>query len=359
MKISFIVQDLCGQGAQASTAAMVRGFISKGYDVDVLISPVQQDRLREGCYSFPLPESVHVIQLPSRHARNNILFLRKYLKTTDANVVVSTSGPYHKCHAFAKIGIHRPILHVMMDHGNWYGKESRLWGWLVYTRFDRHLFVNDAARRVFLSRYPYYPEERTHVVYNPAVDELFWDKVSKEPTHSWLKEKKCFTFITAGAFYPYKHQMVLLQAMNEIKDRVDARLILFGRGPLESTYRDYIHNHGLERCVSIGGFTSNLPAEMRAADAYLMSSDTESFGIVIVEALASGLPVISTDALYGPREILADGKYGTIVPVGDYKAMAEEMVKLINGPRVEIPDVAWNRFTESAAVEYFEKGIQV
>lgn len=356
MKIAFVVQDLCGQGAQASTAAMVRGFVAKGYQVDVLISPVQQDKIKAGGYSFPLPESAKEIFLPSRHARCNILFLRKYLKTTDAKVVVSTSGPYHLCHFLAKIGVRRPILHVAMDHGNWYGNESRIRRW-YYTRFDRHLFVNDASRRVFLRLFPAYAEKKTYVVYNPVVGNLFLEKKGMSPTHPWLVDKEGFVFVSAGAFCESKQHMVLIRALEEIKDKTSARLILFGQGPLEVAYRAYIAEHGLDSRISIAGYSSQLPAEMKAADAYLMASDRESFGIVIVEALACGLSVISTDALYGPREILADGKYGAIVPVGDYKAMSREMEKLVVGPRNKVPDEAWNRFTEEAVVGYFEKGI--
>lgn len=360
MKITFIVQDLCGQGAQASTAATIREFVKRGWAVDLLLSPVHDRKTASGMYAFPVPENVCIVKMPSSHARGNVFFLRSYLKQTDADVVVSTSGPYHKCHALAKFGIrNRHSIHVMMDHGNWFGKEKRWWGNFVNYRFDRHFFVNSVSRDNFLRQYPQFPKENAHVVYNPCVDALFFSKLKSEPTHPWLKDKRAPTFISAGAFWEYKQQIVMLQAMNELRGKTDARLVLFGEGPLEPMFREYIKDHSLGDMVSIGGYSDNLPAEMAAADGYLMSSKTESFGIVIVEALAAGLHVISTDALYGPREILADGKYGDIVPVGDYREMADKILDYVRSPRKGNPPESWGRFTESSVVGYFMEGLGI
>ena len=358
-KITFVIQDLCGQGVQASTAAMIRGFAAKGYDVDLLISPVHQDRIASGMYAFPVPDVVHTIVMPSRHAKGNILFLRRYLKTTDSQAVFSTSIPYYICHAIAKIGIRRKVLHIAVDHDNWYSTNHRLKRQLIYGGFDRHFFVNETSRQTFLKTVPSYPAENTQVVWNPAVDDLFHSKAACPPSHPWLCEKRGFVFVSAGVFCDYKNQMLQLQAMNLLKGKADVRLILFGTGPLEASFKDYVAANGLEDMVSMPGYARNLPAEMRAADGYLMSSSTESFGIVIAEALAAGLPVISTDALYGPRDIISRPEYGTLVPVKDPKAMADAMLKLVKGPRRKVPDEAWQRFTVSSVVGYFEKGMRL
>jgi len=360
MKIAFIIQDLCGQGAQASTAAMAREFAQRGFEVDVLLSRVHDQKVAVGLYAFPLSESVNVIRMPSLHAKGNILFLRSYLRHSSVDVVISTSGPYYRCHAIAKAGLRKgKTIHVLMDHDNWFGRERRWWERFLWCGFDRHFFVNTVSRDNFLRQYPQYPMENAHVVYNPCVDRLFVDKLRKTPSHPWLREKSAPTFITAGAFCPSKHQSVMLKAMNELRGKSDARLILFGKGPLEVEFREYIKSHSLQDTVSIGGYSNNLPAEMGAADGYLMSSDTESFGIVIVEALAAGLRVISTDAPYGPREILADGKYGDIVPVGDYKAMAAKILEVAQCRKVANPPESWNRFTESTVFGYFMKGLRI
>jgi glycosyltransferase involved in cell wall biosynthesis len=96
-------------------------------------------------------------------------------------------------------------------------------------------------------------------------------------------------------------------------------LIIFGEGGLRSEYERLIEELGIGDSVSLPGFTNNLPAELKGGACFVVSSLIESFSVVLVEALASGVPVVSTDCPYGPGEILKRGKYGTLVTFVDGK----------------------------------------
>ena len=359
-KIAFIVQDLCGQGAQYATAAVARALVQAGHQVEFLISPVHRDKVEKGdSMAFSLDERIKLIEMPSRHARYNILFIRRYLKTTDADAVLSTSGPYHKAHRLALVGLKTKCLNVQMDHGiiGWDRVNrrdlpaprflSRRWlrGRWHLSRFDRVFTVNRYAKEGILRMCSSYPREHIQVVYNPCIDELFFQKRNAEPSHPWLRCKDVPTFICAGAYYPYKDHMTLLRAMKRVADSgVKARAIIFGTGPLKDEYLRYIQENRMEDVVSVPGYTTNLPAEMRAADGYLMTSSWESFGIVVVEALASGLPVISTDAI-GPAEILQSGRYGRLVGVGDDVARAEAIKAEVKNPSAKPTEESWRDYT--------------
>jgi glycosyltransferase involved in cell wall biosynthesis len=91
---------------------------------------------------------------------------------------------------------------------------------------------------------------------------------------------------------------------------------------------------GIEQLVDFHGAVSNPFSYMSKADLFVLSSAFEGFANVVVEALACGCPVVSTDAPSGPREILDDGKYGRLVPVGDHEALAAAMSDALN----ETPD---------------------
>ena len=150
---------------------------------------------------------------------------------------------------------------------------------------------------------------------------------------------------------------MLLEAMRRVTAQRRVRLLIFGRGYLEPQYHEFIKKHGLEDSVSIAGFTDQLQAEMKASDGLISSSDYESFGITIVEALTCGKPVISTDAPYGPREILADGKYGRLVPVNDSAAMAQAIIDCVDGKVPVAPEESWKRYTIGSVVEKYLKGM--
>lgn len=367
MKVAILCQDLCGQGAQYAMAAIARGLADRGVEVDMLLSQVNKDRIREGGVPFALPPMVKVIYLPSRKARYNVWAIRKYMKTAGADAIMATSGPYHKSLRLAAVGLRRRPMLVYVDHGNFGWDESKssvvknISSWtFVYWRlrfrfsvYDRMLVVNETARQNFLRLIKYFPAEHVFNVYNPVIDELFCEKIKQAAQHPWLVKKECPTFVAAGAYCPCKEHILLLKAFREIAKTERARLIIFGKGALEVEYRKFIRDNHLEDVVSVGGYTNCLPAEMKAADGFLLSSNLESFGIVIVEALACGLPVVSTDAPFGPREVLKDGKYGTLIPVGDYQAMAQEVIKLIHTPGTHPPEESWKSYTLEAATDRY------
>lgn len=369
MKVTILMQDFFGQGAQYAMAAIARGLIAKGVQVELLTSQVHRDlerKLPGGARSFSLPPEAKMIYLPSRKARYNILAVRRYLKKTDSFAVMSTSGPYHWCLRLAAAGLFRKQMIVLVNHGNfwWDDKNARMhdlprrFSWLrLKTRwfhrgFDRELFVNDQSRENLLRVVPSYPSVHAVTVYNPVVDDVFETKVKDAANHPWLREKSCPTFVTAGAYCESKDHLMLLKAFKEIVKAERARLIVYGKGPLEADYRRFVAANHLEDVISIGNYTNNLPAEMKAADGFLMSSRWESFGIVLVEAMACGLPVVSTDAPLGVRAVLKNGKFGKIVPVGDYGAMAKEVIELIRHPW-HPPEESWKPYTLEAVTDRY------
>lgn len=374
MKIAFVIQDLFCQGAQASTAMMVRGFISKGYDVDLIVSRIHDDYRREHRPGeFKVPESTNWIFLKNRKARKNIFELRRYLCQTEAYAVIAMSPTYTKALRIAAIGLlHCPKL-IHVEHGlascNDKGERiparrklslAALFGLWFWARFYKIFVVSSAAVEDFRSVYPWCTTRQFHVVHNPVIGVDFFDRANKPALHPWLLDKKCKTFVTAGAYVPNKGHMTILRAFAELpKRRITARLIVFGCGELEQEYNEFIAKNSLEDTVSIAGFTHNILAEECASDGYILSSETESFGIALVEAMACGCPIVATDAPFGPREILQGGRYGRLVPIGDYMAMADAIEDLCHDKIPAPPPESWGSYTISSTVEKYERGLGV
>ncbi|HHX87771.1 MAG TPA: glycosyltransferase, partial [Firmicutes bacterium] len=111
-----------------------------------------------------------------------------------------------------------------------------------------------------------------------------------------------------------------------------ARLIILGEGPQREALEQLIHSLGLGDQVQLPGFVNNPYRYMAQAAVFVLSSRREGFGNVLVEALAAGAPVVSTDCPGGPAEILEQGRYGRLVPVGDLDRMAEAVLETLNHP---------------------------
>jgi len=134
---------------------------------------------------------------------------------------------------------------------------------------------------------------------------------------------------TVGRLVDLKDHPTLIRAFALLRERREARLQIVGVGPNEDQLITLAAELGVVRDVHLLGWRDNPYSVLQESDIFVLSSTTEGFGIVIVEALACGLPVVSTDCKGGPREILQDGHSGLLVPVGDHHAMASAVLRLV------------------------------
>jgi glycosyltransferase involved in cell wall biosynthesis len=138
--------------------------------------------------------------------------------------------------------------------------------------------------------------------------------------------------LAAGRFTRQKDFATLLDAFAILVKQKDCRLIILGEGKLRGELERHITRLGLEARVSLPGFAGNPYAYMSRCDMFVLSSLWEGSPNVLKEALALGLPVVATDCPSGPKEILQNGRFGPLVPMGDAQAMAAAMLATLNHP---------------------------
>ncbi len=137
---------------------------------------------------------------------------------------------------------------------------------------------------------------------------------------------------TAGRMVAVKDHATLLRAFARLVADRPARLVLFGEGPLRAELEAESAALGIASHVLFAGYVNDPAAVYSSADLFVLTSTSEGFGNVLVEAMQAGITVVSTDAPHGPREILAGGRYGTLVPVGDIPALAAAMGEALDRP---------------------------
>lgn len=162
------------------------------------------------------------------------------------------------------------------------------------------------------------------------------------------------TIISAGRFHPQKDFETIIKAFKIINEKWKfnkIRLILVGDGPLRKNLENLVTELNLRNKVVFTGWKFNIYHYLKNADIFVYSSNHEGFGYVILEAMNSGLPIIATDTPFGPSEILENGKYGILVPIDDYKKMAENIIKFIEDKknREKYGKLAYQR------VKYFDE----
>lgn len=143
------------------------------------------------------------------------------------------------------------------------------------------------------------------------------------------KRKDTFCWLAVGRFEFQKDYPVLIDAVRAIRPSYDFSLSIVGEGKLRGELQEMIDNYGLDDIVFLPGVSDNIPGYMENSDAFVLSSRCESFGLVVAEAMSSGLPVVVTDS-GGPKEIVAGSQAGVVVPVGDSARLADAMTGLMD-----------------------------
>ncbi|MGK5549798.1 glycosyltransferase family 4 protein, partial [Streptomyces sp. URMC 127] len=247
------------------------------------------------------------------------LRVAQYLEATDADVVVATR-PGLLVH-LTRLATERTYLRIGQEHLIYGGHhpEVRAAQDAAIPLLDAHTTVSEAdaaTHRAML------PEAGTHIAALPNGVSA----AGVEPSEGTAK-----LVVAAGRLIPVKRYDLLVEAFAKVvAERPDWRLRIYGRGPERTALRERIDTLGLNENIALMGPHSPIETEWAKGSIAAVTSDFESFGMTIVEAMHCGVPVVATDCPQGPREIIEDGVDGLLVRPGDPDAVAEGLLKLIN-----------------------------
>ena len=176
------------------------------------------------------------------------------------------------------------------------------------------------------------PREKITTIYNPIVTPDLDDKAVETPDHPWFRDDGAPVLLAVGRLEKQKDYPTLIRAFARLAVRRPCRLIILGEGSKRTEVEGLVEELKLTDRVSLPGWAENPLAFMARASLFVLSSRWEGLPTVLVEALACGCPCVSTDCPSGPAEILQDGEFGALVPVGDSAALAEAMERVLDAP---------------------------
>jgi glycosyltransferase involved in cell wall biosynthesis len=179
------------------------------------------------------------------------------------------------------------------------------------------------------------PAEKIVVIHNP-VGSAGRAVHSTSAIHNWSIDKNIPVVLAVGRLTKQKDFAMLIEAIETANQTMEMRLIILGEGEEREKLEMLVRERGLENVVAMPGFVEDVNAYYATASVLALSSIYEGFGNVLVEAMAFGVAIVSTDCQSGPREILNDGQLGELVPVGDSARMARAIIDTLRSqPDIE------------------------
>jgi len=175
-------------------------------------------------------------------------------------------------------------------------------------------------------------DSKVAVIHNPVFRPEILELARQPAGHEWLDAAGKPVIVAAGKMKPQKDFSTLLRAFANLRQRLDARLIILGEGRQYDMLQSLARELDVQEHVDMPGQVKNPYAYFSRASLFVLSSAWEGLPNVLIEALACGAPVVSTDCPSGPAEILDNGRYGRLVPVGDADRLAQAMEESLTAP---------------------------
>ena len=352
--IAIYLRTIFDCGVDRVMINLARGFVDHGLKVDLVLNSVGGRLLKQ------FPPEIRIVDLQSPRLSTSIPKVIDYLRKEKPLALLSSGHYVNEVALWAKSFARTSTRLVVSEH-NILSLNAKLTNHERWSPFLAKLFYNWADDIITVSQgvaqdlveITNLPRSRIRVIYNPIVTPELLKRSQESPDHPWFKEGEPPVILGVGRLEPQKDFPTLIHAFARVRQTQPTRLIILGSGKEKSKLNALIRELGLQDDVALLGFVNNPYAYIAKAALFTLSSAWEGLPTVIIEAMALGTPVVSTNCESGPAEILANGKYGSLVPVGDSKAMAEAILSVLSGNSQTVDSDWLEQFTQETAIEQY------
>lgn len=335
---------------------IANGLSKKGELIDLVLFSAEGDFLNL------INPRINVIDLRVTRVSLGIFALAQYVRKAQPKTIISVLPHVSIVTLFVAKLFSRDSYRIVSEHNTlsksvensttMLGSNLHLFMRWTYPWADQIVCVSsgvalDLARTLRLS------QESIMVINNPVVSDTLFRQAAKRPDHDWYRNRSAPVILAAGRLVPAKDFSTLIRAFARVRKTLDARLIILGEGVERKPLTNLIDTLDLHPYVSLEGFVSNPFAFMASSDLFVLSSRWEGLPTVLIEALACGTPVVSTDCPSGPAEILENGKWGWLTPVGDFEQLAKAILSCIQNPPSTPKPEAWERYLSEHSINRY------
>lgn len=329
MKIIFVLPDMPGGGTERVVAILANEYVKRGFLVTILLF-AGDDR------AYPLDDRIEICVV-GRVSKGNpliqlkrLLKMRRFYKKNKDCYIFSFSAMGTVFSVIAAAGIpHSLLVSERNDPTRYSHRKLRDW---AYKKADRIVFQTEDMKEYFSEEI----KSKSTVIPNPVAENM------PKPFRGERKKR----IVSVARLQPQKNHKLLLDAFAEfLKEYSEYELHLFGKGELEEKLKIQAKELGIFDKVIFRGFSPNVKGEIWDSAMFVLSSDYEGISNSMIEALAMGIPVISTDCpVGGSRAYIKNQINGILVPVGDRQALAEAMKQIAGNEQLA------NKLSENGTV---------
>jgi glycosyltransferase involved in cell wall biosynthesis len=338
-RITVVLPTLSIGGLASISLILTEGLVKQGHDVELV--GLRETPLQE----TEVPASICVTRLKAKRVLRAVPALVRHIKSrrpqvllamgTGANVVAVLAAKLARKHTRVVVSEHCTLSYKARAPYLRSGKLLVRGARWTYPRADSIVAVSrgvadDLAKLLSLNR------ARIQVIYNPTYSPKLNLKANLPLADEWFTPQAKPVILSVGRLVTQKGFETLIRAFAKVRARRDVRLLILGDGPERQKLENLIDQLKLSADVRLPGHESNPLRYMARARMFVLSSLWEGLPGVLIEAMACGCPVVSTDCPSGPREILLCDEIGSMVPVDDVEAMANAIERQLDSvPQVD------------------------
>ena len=347
-RIAFYFATSGHSGVDRAMQNLIPAVARRGYAVDLL------HVRKHGPHFAEAPPGVRIVDLGASHVYNSLPAVARYLRRERPVVMLSDKDRVNRTAFFARLLAGVPTrlvfssgttLSIELENRGFVDRTLQRWSFGHLYRRVSNVIVTSEGVKTDMSAYTGLPLGCIEVVPSPVVPADLFTTVLPRPEHPWFRKGQPPVILGVGELGRRKDFPSLIRAFADVRRRRSCRLMILGRGRDRDALLSLAAELGVADGVALPGFEPNPYPYMAHSSVFAFTSLWEGLGFVIIEALAVGTPVVATDCPSGPREILRDGKYGELVPVGAVAAIAAGIEKALT----ERPD---REYLQQGALPY-------